>query len=259
MRASLLLLLAVAACHPLGPVPVATGISPIPRGRFDGELQLGIVPAYYLGAATAKTPNASPFGQASLLIEPGLVPGLILGGRAFGPSYDSATDPLVGYRTALGPDKRYAVSAVGFGAHQSATYKSAHYDATRVGAEVAADLRIGRQRPWFEPHVELALSVTAISAKGDYCTDANGYGTDCPDPPALAILHHADASGAYPAVTVGGTLLVAHHHESWIHGARALVMIGAGLMPRVVNEQQASAQPYASFGLALSLSFGAPR
>jgi hypothetical protein len=259
MRGSLLLLLAVSACHPLGPVPIATGVSPIPRARFDGELQLGIVPGYYLGAATAKTPKAAPFGQASLLIEPGFVPGLILGGRTFGPSYDSAADPLIGYRTSLGPDKRFALSAVGFGAHQSGSYQGATYDATRVGAEVTGDLRLGMQRPWFEPHLEMALSFTAISAKGDYCTDVDGYGTDCPKPPALPLLHHAEASGAYPAVTVGATLLFAHHHESWFHGARALVLIGAGLMPRIVNEQQASAQPYASFGFALSISLGAPR
>jgi hypothetical protein len=250
----------VTACSTLGPVPVATGVSPVPRGRFDGELQVGGMPGYYLSSATVKDPQGSPIQQLSAVIEPsGAVPGLIVGGRVFGPARDSATDPLLGYRTAVGADRRLALAIVGFVSHSESTEKSAHYSATRGGAEVSADLRIGAQRPWLEPHVELALSLTGLSASGDYCADAGGYGTDCPDPPALPLLHHASASGAYPAVSAGATLFVGHHHESWIHGARALALVGAGLMPRVMGGAQVDAQPYVSAGLAISISLGAPR
>jgi hypothetical protein len=255
-----LLLSSVAACSTLGPTAVATGVSPIPRGRFDGELQLGAMPGYYLSSGTVKNPQGSPLLQLSAIIEPGAaVPGLIVGGRLVGQNQDTATDPMIGYRQSFGPDRRMSVSIVGFGDKKSATRKSADYTATHLGAEVAGDLRLGRQRPWIEPHLELALSLEGIWAHGDYCADQNAYGVDCPDPPALPILHHADASGAYPAATVGATLLVAHHHESWVHGVRAMILLGAGLMPRVVDYDQVGAQPYVSGGFALSISVGAPR
>ena len=249
-----------AACTALGPVPVATGISPIPRARFDGELQLGAMPGFYLSSATTPSPKGSPLLQLAAVIEPsGAVPGLIVGGRIVGQDADTATDPMIGYRTTIGPERRMAIAAVGYGTHSSGTANGASYSATRVGAEVSGDLRLGPQRPWLEPHLELAFSVTGLSASGDYCTDTSNYGADCPKPPALPLLHHASASGAYPAAVAGASVLIGHHHASWIHGARVVLLIGAGLMPRVVDEQQASAQPYISGGLALSIAIGAPR
>jgi hypothetical protein len=260
MKLLCVLLLASGACTALGPTPVATGVSPIPRGRFDGELQLGAMPGYYLSSGTVKSPQGTALLQLSAVIEPsGAAPGLIVGGRVFGQSYDGTTDPMIGYRRAFGPDRRMSLAIVGFGDRASATHKSASYSATRLGGEVSGDLRLGRQRPWIEPHLELALSLEGIWAHGDYCAGTDAYGVDCPDPPALAVLHHADASGAYPAATVGATLLIAHHHESWIHGVRAMLLIGAGLMPRVQDEMQVGAQPFVSGGFALSISVGAPR
>jgi hypothetical protein len=261
MRGSLLVpsLAILGACSTLGPVPTATAVSPIPRQRFDAELQLAAVPGFYLSGATAEPPKGSPIAQLSALIEPGVIEGLVIGGRVFGPGHDTGVDPMIGYRRTFGDDKRMALSLIGFGAHQEATQKRASYRATRIGGELGGDLRLGAQRPWLEPHLDLALSVTGISASGDYCMNADGHGVDCPDEPAPAILTHASASGAYPAVTAGATLLLGRHHESWIHGGRALLMFGAGLMPRVDGGVQASAQPYASAGLALSISFGAPR
>src|SRR5579862_3457649 len=77
-----LALVTTAACTALGPVPVATGISPIPRARFDGELQLGAMPGFYLSSATTQSPKGSPLLQLAAVIEPsGAVPGLIVGGR----------------------------------------------------------------------------------------------------------------------------------------------------------------------------------
>ncbi len=256
---AILALAATAACSTLGPTPAATGISPIPRNRFDGELQLGIMPGFYMSGATAATPKGSPLAQLSAVIEPGaIVPGLIVGGRVFGPGHDTQADPLLGYRTTFGDDRRIAVAIVGFGTHQQGTDRTATYSATRVGGELSGDLRLGAQRPWLEPHLDLGLSVTAISGSGDYCTDNAGHGEDCPEPPALPVLRHTSASGAYPSVSAGATLLVAHHHESWIHGGRALLMITAGYMPRIDNAVQVSGQPYISAGLALSISLGAP-
>ena len=254
------LLVMICGCSTLGPVPIATGVSPIPRSRFDGELQLGAMPGYYLSAATVKDPKGAPLGQVSAVIEPGaIVPGLIIGGRVFGPSHDSVADPLLGYRASFGEDRRISVAIVGFVSHSESSEKGASYKATRGGGEVSGDLRLGRQRPWLEPHINLGLSVTGVSASGDYCEGTDGYGADCPDPPALPILHHASASGVYPAATAGATLLIGRHHESWIHGARALILVGAGLMPRVMNDMQVGGQPYVSVGLALSISVGAPR
>ena len=248
------------ACSTLGPVPVATAISPVPRQRFDAEVQLGFVPGFYLSGATAEIPRGSAIAQASAVIEPGFVDGLLVGGRVFGPGHDGQSDPLVGYRTTFGETRHLAVAIVGFGAYMEGTQKRATYKATRLGGELSGDLRLGAPRHWFEPHLEASLSVTGVSASGDYCTNDKGYGADCPDEPEPVIQQHASNFGVYPAATAGASLFFGHHNESWIHGMRAMIALGAGLMPRLgALATDKGVQPYASFGFALSMSFGAPR
>jgi hypothetical protein len=253
---------AAAGCSTLGPVPVATGISPVPRGRFDAEVQVGAMPGYYLSSATVGSPRGAGIAQLSGVIEPGVVPGLVVGGRILGPGYDTQADPLIGYRRALRPDHGMSLAIVGFGTHKRSAHRGASYTATRAGAELGADFRLGRPRPWIEPHVDVSISATGFSATGDYCTDAMGrYGVDCPDPPTSppAPTTRAHAAGLYPAVTAGASLVVGHHHASVLHGARALILVAGGTMPRVIGGVQATQQPYFAVGLALSLSLGAAR
>ena len=115
------------------------------------------------------------------------MPGLILGGRAVGPEHDVQAEPMIGYRRTFGAERNVSGLAIVHAARGKATDGGASYTATRVGAEVAADLRVLGEGRWLEPHLFAAVSITGLSADGAYCVDPTGrYGIDCPEPPATA-------------------------------------------------------------------------
>src|SRR5262245_58083568 len=121
VAALLTFLAAASGCTALGPMPATTAVSPVPANRSSLEGQVGGIPGHYLSSGVLETPKGSPLSQVALLVEPDSiigVPGLVVGGRYVGSSEKGGyIEPMVGYRTFVDADKRFAVSAVGYGTH----------------------------------------------------------------------------------------------------------------------------------------------
>jgi hypothetical protein len=167
-------------------------------------------------------------------------------------------EPMLGYRTRIGDDDRFAVSAVGYATHGGGDAKGASYSATRGGAEAAVELRATPESRWIELHVVGAASLTGVSASGTYCIDAQGaYGVDCPD--TMPTFRTAHASGVYPAAIGGLALDFGRHLRGEFHGGRVALTIGGGTMPAVPSGTQDKARTYGAAGLALSVGFGEGR
>jgi hypothetical protein len=245
--------LASTACTTLGPVPATTAMSARPEVAPAGEAQVAFVPGYYLSQGTAKDPKGASIGQIALTFDPGRwLPGLVVGFRAVGPSHDTQGEPMIGYRRELG---RVAVGAFVHGTHAKAEHEGASYEATRVGGEVATDVRITREHPWVELHAIGSIAAQHVSAEGTYCLDADlTYGVNCGDPPEN--LTSADAKGLYPAATAGLAVDVLRRPGRVLHGFRVIAIVAAGAMPRVVAAEQTDATGWFSIGLGASVAFG---
>lgn len=258
MKHVLLLLVILSGCATLGPMPGRTGVSPVPAANPEFAAQFGVMPGYYLSASAADEPNGAGIPQLLASIDPGHVaPGLLLGGRVYGESGDTAVEPILGYRRKLGVEGRLAVAALLYGTRMKTTSEHATYAATRAGLEGAADLRLTNPNRWVEAHAVGSVSLTNVSADGTYCVDGD-HAIDCPDPfptpdPPRA---SAEASGVYPTVTIGVAADLFKFPSSVFHHARLELMFGAGAMPRVVDGEQARAKGYATLGAALTLAFG---
>jgi hypothetical protein len=242
----------------LGPMPGATGVSSVPAGRTDAELQLGVMPGYYLSQSTVAEPAGAAISQLSLAVDPGAhVPGLVAGFRIFGPSHDTLGEPMLGYRRALG-DGTYSISGIAFATHGQAEEQQASYQATRAGLEGGVDVRLSDPRKNIEPHVIASLSLSAVSADGTYCQDDDlVHGVDCPDEPDPPTnVTDAHVGGAYALAAAGLALDFARHLDGNFHGARLMALAAIGTMPRVVGGEQDGMEPYFSIGLALSISAG---
>jgi hypothetical protein len=252
-------------CTALGPMAATTAITPMPVGRPGIEGTVGVVPGHYLSAGVEAEPKGTSIGQAAILVEPDdilHVPGLVVGGRYVGsPESGGYPEPMAGYRTYLGDEHRFALSAVGFATHGSGSRRDASYAATRGGAEASFDVRVTPEFEWFELHLGASAQLTGISAKGTYCVDYNRrFGVDCPDPtdpPGQRI--DVTAGGFYPAATGSIAIDVGRRLKGEFHGGRIALMGGGGTMPRVVNGAQEGAKPYGSAGLTLTLGFGEGR
>jgi hypothetical protein len=257
-----LVVLAGAGCTALGPMPATTGVAALPATRPSFELQAGAVPGYYLSSGVQESPKGASISQLALLVEPDSVikvPGLIVGGRYAGNSGNGGyPEPMLGYRTFVGEERRVAVSAVGYATHGSGSSKGASYEATRGGAEAGLEFRATPESKWFELHLLVDASLTGLSASGAYCIDAQQtYGVDCPDPPTNA--RSASAGGVYPSAIGGISFDMGRHLDGEFHGGRLALTVGGGTMPRVVGYQQESAHAYAAAGLTLSVGFGESR
>jgi hypothetical protein len=64
-------------------------------------------------------------------------------------------------------------------------------------------------------------------------------------------------SGLYPAGVVSLALDTGRHLGHYFHGLRGAASLAAGTMPRVESGSQESATVYATFGLSLTIAFGA--
>jgi hypothetical protein len=248
------------ACTTLGPMPVHTGISPVPADRTEVEVQVAAVPGYYLSSGATDDASGSAQQQAALLFQPGSllgVRGLFVSGRLVGPSDDVQVEPMLGYRRSFGDAGVLSLVGVAYGTRSRARDNDASYRATRAGAEVGVDLRL-IHASWIEPHIVMGVSATALSAEGTYCVDSSGrYGVDCSDEPDdVEPQVDAEVSGLYPAFSGGVALRTFHRGRGTFHGGRVLALVSMGLMPRLEAGDQTSATAFVSGGLAVSFAFG---
>jgi hypothetical protein len=261
MRAILALpLLAASACTTLGPMPVHTGVSPVPADRTEVEAQAAIVPGYFLSSSTSDDPDSTPLRQGSLVFQPGSllgVRGLFVGARIIDPGDDTQGEPMLGYRRAVDADRAISVVGVVFGTRARGEDRDASYTMRRLGGEIGVDFRLARQ-PRLEPHVVMAVSATALSADGTYCVGSDGFGVDCPSDPDPGERIDASVDGLYPALSGGFALRTLHTGRGIVHGARVVALVSAGRMPRLENGVQEKATTFVSGGLAVSFALGVP-
>ena len=251
-------LVLTSACTTLGPMPATTGASFAPAARPDVTLSAGALPGYYLSSAVQEEAKGTSIGQASILVDPDRwidLPGAVIGGRYVGEDDNGGyPEGMLGYRAHVDGDKRLALGGLLYGTHGSGQSKRASYQAWRVGAELGSDFRVTPESHWLELHVFGSAALTALSAEGEYCLDAElRYGLDCGE---MQIPVSAEARGLYPSFDAGLGFEVARHLDSVFHGVRLDLQIGAGTMPTVVGAEQASARTYAALGGALSLGLG---
>lgn len=239
-------------------MPATTAISAVPSSRPAGEVSGGLVPVFRLSDAARgeqRSKKSSP--QLAALFDPERllgVPGLIVGGRVWGADHDTGVEPLVGYRRALAA--RFSIAGAAYGTHMRADHNGAHYEASRFGAEVAADAKLLDLARWLSAHAQLAAQATYLKASGRYCYDGDtGNGRDCAED-GSAPYSYAKLSGVFPAATAS-VAFDAHLAGRVFHHARVAVMVAAGWMPRLVAGDQRAGDPYVAGGLSLTIAFGA--
>jgi hypothetical protein len=253
---------AVCACTTLGPIPAMTGMPVPPLERPGVEVQVGVVPGYFLSSTVTDDPKAATLAQAAALFEPDeliSVPGLLIGARYAGESKSGgALEPLLGYRTFLDPDKRFSLAGLGFLAYADASDNGASFDAWRGGLEAGVDARLTGSSKYAELHANLGATFTALDAHGQYCLDGDRrYGVDCPTDVSSQVRTSASAAGIFPSAHAGLSLDFARHLRTPFHGARLAVDLAGGTLPTVVGGDQHGAKLFGSGGLSLTLGLGA--
>jgi hypothetical protein len=258
MKPLVVLAALLTACTTLGPMPATTGVSAVPAGRPQIELQGGAVPAFWLSQAAQDEPRGEATQTAMLTVEPDRwlgTHGLIAGVRAFGKGPDTLTEPYIGFRRQLDDDVSIAV--VGFGTETNGTGGNATYHAERLGGELAVDLRAFHPWSWLEGHVQGSVQAAHIDATGHYCA-ADGLAVDCDGDGSD---HYIDGTlhGTFPSATGTFALAIAPSSTRWFAGARLAIMFATGRMPLIVDGKQDGTGVYYSGGLAFSLAFGGSR
>jgi hypothetical protein len=244
-------------CTTLGPMPTTTGISAVPSERPGVEAQAGIVPGYFLSAATREPSHkGEPTGQLLGLVEPDHwlgTRGLILGARHWGNKNDGAVEPFLGLRRRLDDDLAFAL--VGHGTTMHGAEHGASYRATRVGGELALDARVFAPTSWLAIHGQAAVSAIYLDARGTYCADAGGLGVDCN---ADGRDHVIDGTihGVFAGATATLALDFGRRPAGTFHSVRIAVLGAAGVMPQVRDGIETEGVHYTSFGLTLALGFG---
>ena len=252
----------VAACTTLGPMPAMSGATPIPPPRTGVELQLGVVPGYFLSSSVQQEIDGASINQLAALVDVGgllSLPGLTVGGRYVGEGDQGGyPEPTLGYRWYLGPSRRLAAGIFGYGAHGSGAERGASYSATRGGLDGSIDIRLTPEYRWLELHLVATASFVALSAKGTYCTDdAQRFAVECPeDGDGPGNMTTAEARGLYPAGSAGIAVDSGRHLAGYFHGVRFLLDIAGGSMPRVEMGEQQTAALWAAFGLSLTIGVG---
>lgn len=257
----LLVLTGGTGCTTLGPVPGMTAVNAVPAPGADVEAEAAIVPGYYLSSTTQEQPDRDLTAQASAMFEPNElihVEGFSVGARAVGGGDSSAyLEPMVRYRRWIDASRRLAFAGVAYGTHAGGSSSGASYSMTHLGGEAGLDLRVTPTSSWAELHLSSGGSVSGLFASGDYCTNTNGWGTDCPDGgPADT---YAEVSGAFPAIYGGASLDFARHLPIFLHGVRLAVFVAGGQMPAVRYGAKASRRGWDGGGLSLTVGVGAAR
>jgi hypothetical protein len=246
-------------CTSLGPMPATTGVSAIPAGRPGGEVSAGLAPIFRLSdAADGDDRNGKSNPEVAALFDPDRLlglPGLFVRARVWGKDGDSSLEPALGYRRRL--DDRISLGGVAYGTKMKDDDNGASYKATRFGAEGMVDIKIADIGGWTQLHAQGAVQATYMKASGRYCVEtATGNARDCAEDGSIPMIDGA-LSGVFPAGTLQLAVDVGRRPSGWFHHARIAGMIAAGWMPRVVNGDQRSGDPYVTGGLALTFAFGA--
>lgn len=252
---------AAAGCTTLGPTPATTGMSARPMPRSGAEVQAGIMPGHYLSSSVVESPDAAGIPQMSATFQADEltgIAGIVAGVRVFGEGGDSPVEPVLGYRRTLGADGAVAVGGFVYGTRASAEEDGASYQATRVGGELASDLRLLAPSRWIEPHLFGSFSATHLSAEGTYCTGVDGrWGEDCADPgEPVKPTTSSSVNGTFAAATVGAAVELFRNRDSWFHGSRVAFTAAGGMMPRAESGEEADPEAYFAFGLSLSVGVG---
>ena len=250
------ILFALCSCTSLGPMPATTGISAVPVGQPGIEAQAGSVPSFYLSQSARDDAKGASIGQLSAVLELDRfirLPGLIFGGRVFGPAGDTLAEPYLGYRAKVGDT--FALGGGVFGTAKGSQMRLASYRGSRFGGEAALDAKVWEPTTWFALHAQAAVSATHISASGTYCIDMNGIAKDCDEEnPAMNTMINGSTEGVYPAAA--GTLAFDFGRDvsRRFRGARLAALGAVGRMPLVRDGEKTGDGTYATFGLTLTLS-----
>jgi hypothetical protein len=260
MKLVLAAVLACAACTTLGPMPATTAISAVPAGRPSLSMQGAIVPAFYLSDSAAQHTQGQPTDQLAILLEPDRLlgmPGLIVGIRNFGQATDSVFEPYLGYRAHVSDG--VSLAAIGYGTAASASHGGATYSAARLGAELAADVRLLEVGGWVSVHWQVSGALTHLEAAGSYCVDPKGAGIDCVnDGTDTRVSGNIDS--AFPSGTVQLSLDVGHRPTGIFHDVRLALLASAGNMPVLsFGRDEGTRATYTSWGLSLEFGLGAER
>jgi hypothetical protein len=248
------LLVPLVACTTLGPMPATTGVSALPAGKPGVEVQAAAVPGFLLSDAAHK-PKGQPLNQLAGLVDLDrwLLKGVIVGMHSYGDAPDRNFEPYLGYRHREG---RASFMGLAYGTKATAEEYGASYEAKRIGGEIAADAILDQPRTWLTLHAQLGVSATYMKATGRYCIDADGVAIDCdengPNTFADGKLH-----GTYGAAMVTIAADLGRLPSQFFHEARLSITYAVGSMPRVRNGTQQSADVYQTYGLALTVGFGA--
>lgn len=235
-----------------------TALNSVPAPAADVELQVGVVPGYYLSDAVQPDAHGGGMEQASLMLEPDElihVKGLSVGARSISGAHDDGYfEPMLRYRHWLDHGHYLALAVVGYGTHASGSSSGASYTMTHGGGEVAFDLGVDHS-PWIELHLQGGGSVSGLSASGRYCSGGDGWGVDCPDGNVGDSYGHVD--GAFPAI-FGGFSLDFGRHLGVSHGVRLALLGAAGQMPVLQRgNPERSSRGWSSAGVSLTVAFGA--
>lgn len=261
MRTNFLLsmmLVSVASCTSLGPMPATTGISAMPMERPSVELNVGVAPGYYLSAnadeEVSGTEGTTGPQSQSLVFEPDdlfRVKGLVLAVRRFGEGGDAVVEPIAGYRRRL--TEMVSVIGLGHASRADGEDNGASYDATRIGGEIGVDAGSELFAGWLRLHAFASLSAMYLDAEGTYCVDASDLAMDCADDSRRVM---AEMDGLFAAGTAGIAADLFKRPTGTFHGVRAALSGSYGTRPRLERMTE-TRDDYYSFGLSLSVAFGA--
>lgn len=251
--------LVLAACTTLGPVPATTGVSAVPVGRPGGEVQAGVMPAFFLSDAARESDPLSPATrQLSAVLEPDRLlgtKGLILGARTWGESGDSPFEPMIGIRRRL--DDSFAIAGIAYGGRAAGAQRGASYAADRLGGELAIDVTLLPLASWLAVHAQATVSATYLDARGTYCVASSGEGIDCDDTSRRV---DGTIEGVYGAATAGISVDLARRPHGVLHSVRIAMLGAIGARPRIRDGvQEPSDDHYKSIGLSLTIGIGDDR
>lgn len=242
-------------------MPVVTGTNGALEKRPGLELQGGLTPGFFLSSTVQEDPKGTPSSQLSATLDAGQligVEGLGVGGRWIGGGDEGGYgEPMVRYRHDLDDEERFTLQVAGFGTRAVGSARSANYEATRIGGELAINGRATPKSSWIELSGFAGASVLGLNADGSYCVSATtGFGVDCNED-GTDTRRDGSVSGAFPAIFLGIGLDFARHLDLPLHGVRLDAMAAGGLMPQVQNGERIDTLGWSTIGLSLTFRGGA--